>query len=535
MPRKQKFIGPMTKHAAEMIAKSAAKYKAKLKHKKKNKKPQGRRVRALQVANHMARSRAQTQLPIFGLAADGKTNAGATAVMGVWPATYIRQSRAPHLKNGMRVSFCVPWKRYGIAGTSATIGSGSLTSYAGVSFAQTLALGCGIDLDTPGYQPSSYEYFWLNSSIAAIAANYSRYRPVGKFHFITVPSNATTASARSYWLSVSTDPMRYEESYTASVQNLMNQDDTIIHAAWQNRTLSVDFSDFKDWLYVNTSKSDSSTLATPADVRQRAFCSVSGLADYTNGNSNPIYDGYIFIKGTYDLEQWAPDLNPAQALSLMQRNYQRLKIEEVKDDESFAEVKESKTAPRSPTPSREPRALSASRKIPQVGKVPKVGGVAPGVVDYIIYDRFLNKQKAGSLGQYLHFQFTDNIKNPMTQWRDPSLNPGPFRYMYAIRNGTSTPDWWSAPGSAYVTADFATNPQFYIQDFNFATVEASCNPQFRAHNPTLLDGNSFDISCNPLISGIGHAYYAGLDDVFRVAQFATLMSSKQLPIADLPF
>jgi len=479
--------------------------RAKKKIKKQNKKKgrPGRQQHSKQVAFYTAPSApAKVSLGING----------SPGVSGFWPATYVRSTQAHHLQNGITLHFCVPWKRYGCAASGA-LGSGSLSNASLSAFGKTLALGCGVDLDTPGTAVQQKEYFWLNQAIAAYTQNYQRYRPIGKFQFITVPSNATTASARSYWLTVSKDPARFEQGIAVNTDDMFNQASSVIHAAWQSRVLTIDCSENKEWLYANQAVVDSTTDMTTPDLRQRAFLSVSGLTDYSNGSATVISDGYIFIRGTFELDQFGIDKAIPQYLA--QIKYREMsrhmregaEVKEEKDDGSFVDAAPPTVRTRSPTPS---RALSASRKLPQSGVQ------LTAIPDVYVRDATINRQVARITPNYHFMQWKDNGQVGNC-WRQPDYTSGGREWLFGKVYNASSWDYWASIFGSEPNVDCATNIHNYIPGQTWATVDPTINQQV-AGSATSWDGNSFHPSVNPQSALYGTAYYSHANNIFFNAQ-----------------
>lgn len=388
MPNKQKKFGPLT-HSQHLrkeagIAKTAARRAAKAAaHAVVKIERRARPKRASREALLEAPARrGNVGMPIG--------SGGQFQITAKWPRTYV--SAIQEGKNAAAYKFCVPLCRYGVD-TATTPGAGAM-SFIGTTakFAQLLALGPGVTYNQPGTSLKAYDNVsWLNVLLATYAQNWVEYR-MRRLVAHVVPNNATTASARSYWMAFYEDPsIAMCDSYTAtggaapmpspfSLTTMQSSGNALVFPAWQANSLSL--RPRPEWLKVNQVFRDSTdagttvlTWATMQSYLQlHSFGALAMVSDYTNAGGAPILDGYVFLEGEVELRESAPLLvtTSSPALAVPGRLTTCLVRNPVTDPNVQAQVDslhlgEMKTSEAATTQGR-PAPLPAPRSIPPLSQ-----------------------------------------------------------------------------------------------------------------------------------------------------------------------
>lgn len=303
---KVKF-GPKTEAQARQATRRKQKKKVN-KQKKRQRKPRG------EVFTEAPARRGNVSMPIGA--------GGQFQIATHWPRTYVTGTHAT--KDGAGYKFCVPLCRYGVD-TAATPGGAGM-SFIGTTakFAQLFALGPGVTYNQPGTSLKSYDNVsWLNALMSAYAQNWVEYR-MKRLKVHVVPNNATTASARSYWMAFYEDPaiaMR-DASTTAGAASpapavfdlttIQSSGEALVFPAWQANSLNC--RPRPHWLKVNQVFRDAADAGTTvltwsameSYLQEHSFGALACVCDYTNSGGAPILDGYIFLEGEVELRESAP-------------------------------------------------------------------------------------------------------------------------------------------------------------------------------------------------------------------------------------
>lgn len=284
--------------------------------KAKGKRKPRQRSNPVYVASTVQKQQAKTNVPIG--------SGAVTFASGAMPQSYISVSQCPHdasftraNHNAKRIRFCVPFCRYGnsgSAGIASLTGSGALTvTGAAGNFQQAMAIGqpgCYIgDATYPLSTGYIATYLGLSQALYGEADMYTRFR-YNRLRFRAIPSTATTASARSYWMSWVDDPLvatvaQYgtTASPKLSLTNAMNLPNAKLFPAWCAGELecSVDRTWKFNQQWVANGSSVSSAVYLQSLLRQMSPGALVMVCDYANAGTTIILDGLVWIEGEIDV------------------------------------------------------------------------------------------------------------------------------------------------------------------------------------------------------------------------------------------
>jgi len=253
----------------------------------------------------------------------GPAAVGVSAVAGPWPRTYVGepQRRGNESNQIAAFKFCAPFAYLG-ASSSASVGSGALCADTSL-YVRQHAISAGsyatvkVVADEKGTGPTDNEYDhtpWLGNQLIQFANMYGKYRFRGKLRIHYVPLNATTASARSYFIAFSPDPspaaaVSDEDPWTMT--NMLNMANFQALAAWQPTTMEVIVSPNEDkWYFLPDSAS--STAAPSEWTRQVDQFSIGAVTNFAS--SANLIDGLLFLEGEVEFCNWIGTLRQATAL-----------------------------------------------------------------------------------------------------------------------------------------------------------------------------------------------------------------------------
>jgi len=167
-----------------------------------------------------------------------------------------------------------------------------------------------------GHTDNEYDHTpWLGNQLIQFANMYGKYRFKNRLRIHYVPLNATTASARSYFLGFSPDPAPSSvgtDEAPWTLANILNMANSQAFAAWQPVTLDVIVAPGEEkWYFLPDATSAS---AAPSEwtrqVDQFAIGAVTNFASSAN-----LIDGLLFLEGEVEFCNWIGSMRTQTTLS----------------------------------------------------------------------------------------------------------------------------------------------------------------------------------------------------------------------------